>query len=366
MVKSKEMVKGVIQFFKRYWIFIVLATAVAILLVVRLGQREQASPSETQPTPAPQVKLSPPKITGINLPRNSTVSITDFSFPPRLKIYQGLEAKVSSDQATKIAREFGFSGSPQKSEDIFLGNFYTWATKTKFLSIALDSNTISYGLDLSQSQPPTQGILPSSETAKTTLETLLKNLGLSPHFEPKWQKEEYLVNRYSLPSVNNPEEADFIKIGFNPAVGQHQIIGLEPNEPLVSLILGKEGRIISFSYQLYFSSLEGQETYNLKDRSGVQTLLITEGKIVYSGAYQETIKEPSFIQAEFNQIRLAYFQSPEKDLIVQPVYILFGQGTLENGEKIEIIAYLPAIKFESQSLQAPEVPREFFQPPEIP
>ncbi len=366
MVKLKEVIEKIIQFFKRYWIFIILATVVAMLLVVRLSQREQVPPSGPQPTPAPQVKLSPPKITDANLPRNSTVSISDFSFPPRLKIYQGSESKISSDQAIKIAQEFGFSGSPGKSEDIFLGNFYTWATKTKFLSIALDSNTINYGLDLSQSQPPTQGTLPSPETTKTALENLLKNLELSPQFELKWQKEDYLVNRHSLPSVSNSEEADFIKVGFNPAVDQYQMIGLEPNQPLVSLILDKEEKLIAFSYQLYFSSLEGLEIYDLKDKNNVQALLTAEGKIVYSGAYQKTAKEPSFTRAEFNQIRLAYFQNPEKDLIIQPIYILSGQGTLENGKKTEIIAYLPAIKFSTQAPQNFEVPREFFQLPELP
>jgi len=363
--KIKKVIEKVIQFFKRYWIFIVLATVASSLLVFRLSQREQPS-LEPQPTPAPQIKLSPPQISGVNLPRNSIFSISDFSFPPRLKIYQGSESKISSDQAVKIAREFGFSGSPQESEDVFLGNFYTWATKTKFLSIALNSNTINHGLDLSQSQLPTKGALPSPETAKTTLENLLENLGLSPQFELKWQKEDYLVNRYSLPFVNNPKEADFIKVGFNPAVGQYQMIGLEPNEPLVSLVLDKEAKLISFSYQLYFSSLEDLEIYDLKDNNDVQALLITEGKIVYSDSYEEIVKIPNFVQAEFNQITLAYYQDPDKNPIIQPIYILSGQGTLESGEKTEIIAYLPAIKFGTQTPQNQEVPREFFQLPELP
>jgi len=94
--------------------------------------------------------------------------------------------------------------------------------------------------------------------------------------------------------------------------------------------------------------------------------LVSEGRIVYLGNYQNISGEPAFTKAEFNQITLAYYQDPEKNPIIQPIYILSGQGTLENGEKTEIIAYLPAIKFGTQAPQNQEVPREFFQLPELP
>lgn len=352
-------------FLKHYWIFILLATVASGLLIIRLSQGGQTPPS-LQPTPAPQSTLVKPKISGIEIPLSTELAITDFSFPSRLKTYRGQEKKIPLPQTTKIAREFKFYNPPQKNEDLFLGIFYTWNSETHFLSIASDSNTIIYGLDLYQSSPPTQGALPSPEVAKSSLENLLEKLDLSPSFELKWQKEEYLVQGYSFPSVNDPEEADFIKVGFNPAVGQHQLVGLDPNKPMVSLILGKGEEIVRFEYQIYFDSLEGQETYELKTEKEIQTILTTEGKIVYAGTYEETTKEPDLVQAEFNQITLAYYQDPDKNPIIQPIYILSGQGTLENGDKTEIIAYLPAIKFSTQTQENLEVPREFFQLPELP
>jgi len=363
MVKLEEMITRVTKFFKRYWIFIILAAVASGLLIVRLSQKDQPSPLAPQAIPSPQITLSSPKITGVTLPRNSTVSIRDFSFPSNLKIFQGQAGMISSDQAMEIAREFGFSGSPRSSEDIFLGNFHTWATEKHSLSIALDANKIDYGLDLFQSNP---GKLPSPETTKTSLEDLLSRLNLEPSFEPRWQREEYLIEGYNLPFAPNPERADFIKIGFNPAIGQNQLVGLDPGEPLVSLVLDKGGEIIRFQYQVYFSGFEDQETYDLKTKEEVESILLSEGRIVYFGTFQESVRPPEITQAEFNQIALAYYQSPDKNPILQPIYILSGQGTLESGETTEIIAYLPAIKFGTQAPQNLEVPREFFQLPELP
>lgn len=329
-----------IQFFKRYWVFILLAAIVGGLIMLRLSQRGQP-PSLSKPTLKPS--LTKPKITGIKIPFGPNLDLADFYFPSQLKTFQGQESEISSDKAVKIAQEFNLSQTPQKSEDVFLGTFYAWSSDTHFLSIALDSNKIEYGLDLYQAQPPTQGALPSPETVKTTLENLLAKLTLTPEFEYKWQKEEYLIQDHYFSPTSILEEADFIKVGFNPTLGQYQMVDLNPTEPLVSLTLGKGGEIIRFQYQVYFSSFEGQETYSLKTKEEVQKSLTEEGRIVYAGTFRETTKEPKISRASFDQIRLAYFQEPEKTSVIQPIFILSGQGTLAVGGVTEIIAYLSAI-----------------------
>jgi len=351
-------------FLKRYWIFIVLAAVASGLLLVRLNQRGQPVP-EAQPTPTPQLNLSLLKITGAVVPLNTKVIFQEFSFPTRLKTYRAEKNELTSDQASRIAQELRFSGSAQRSEDVFLGTFYTWSTKTNYLSIALKAIELDYGVDLTQMTTPKQGNLPSPQVAINTLEDLLNKFELKPEFELKWQKEAYLSKGYYL-QPTQPEQADFISVGANPTIGQHQLVGLDPTSPLISLILNKNKEVVRFQYQVYFSSFEGQETYNLKTKKEVESALLSEGRIVYFGTYQESVKAPKITQAEFNQITLAYYQEPEKNLVIQPIYILSGQGTLENGETTEIIAYLPAIKFGTQTQENIEVPREFFQLPELP
>jgi len=337
------MARKIIQFFKRYWVFILLAAIVGGLIMLRLSQRGQPP---SLPRPISKPSLTKPKITGIKIPFGPNLDLADFYFPSQLKIFQGQESKISSDKAVKIAQEFNFSQPPQKSEDVFLGTFYAWSSDTHFLSIALDSSKIDYGLNLYQAEPPTQEALPSRETIKTTLENLLARLDLTPDFEFKWQKEEYLVQDHYFSPTSIPEEADFIKVGFSPILGQNQLVSLNPTEPLVSLTLGKGGEIIRFQYQVYFSSFEGQETYTLKTKEEVQKSLTKEGKIVYAGTLQKTTKEPKITRASFDQIRLAYFQEPEKTSVIQPIFILSGRGILAEGEETEIISYLPAISSE--------------------
>lgn len=337
------MVSKFIQFFKRYWVFILLATVASGFFVLRLVQKGQ-------PPPPPRVTSEPsliePKIDGIKIPSNAKLALANFSFPSQLKTYQGQESKISSDKAIKIAQEFNFSQPPQKSEDVFLGTFYAWSSKPHFLSISLDSSKIEYGLDLYQTQLLLQGVLPSPETAKTTLKNLLTKLDLTPEFEIKWQKEEYLVQDHYFSPTSSPEEADFIKVGFNPSLDRYQLVSLNPTEPLVSLTLGKDGEIIRFQSQIYFSKFDSQETYTLKTKEEVQKSLTREGRIVYASTLEKTTKEPEISQASFDKVQLAYFQEAEKTSVIQPIFILSGQGTLADGEVIEIIACLPAISSE--------------------
>ena len=359
------MIRKIISFLKRYWLFVLLAAIASGLILVRLNQRTQPSLGP-EPAPSPPISLSSLEITGSPLPADTKITAVNFSFPSRLKIYQGQENKLTSDKARKIAQELNFSGSLQEANDIFLGVFYNWSLEKSFLSIGLDVSEIDYALNLGEAQLPTQGNLPSPEKAKTSLETLLNKIGIKPDFDLRWQKEEYLTQGYYLQTVASPEQADFIKIGANPAIGQYQLVGLDPTEPLIFVILNKKEEVVRFRYQIHLSDFKAQETYDLKTKAEVENLLLSEGRIVYFGTFQESVRPPEINQAEFNQITLAYYQETEKNPILQPIYILSGQGTLENGETTEIIAYLPAIKFGTQTQENLEVPREFFQLPELP
>jgi hypothetical protein len=361
------MIVKIKHFLRKYWIFVLLAAVTSGLLLIRLIQKGQVSLPENQPTPSPEIALTLPKISGTTIPPNSKTAFIDFSFPSRLKTYQGQEIKLTADKAKRIAQELNFSDSPQINEDVFLGTIHTWSDNNYYLTIALDSSKIEYNLDLFEVQLPTKGTLPSPETARTNLENLLAKLGLTPNVELKWQKEKYLSEGYYL-QLAQPEQADFIEIGANPAIGQYQLIGLDPNEPLISIVLGKNGKIVRFRYQIFFSEFVGGEIQDLKTQEGVENSLLLEGKIVSARSLSKPVIELKISQAEFNQITLAYYQDPEKNPIIQPIYILSGQGTLENGETTEIIAYLPAIKFGTQTPQNQnqEVPREFFQIPELP
>lgn len=336
------MLSKIIQFFKHYWVFILLAAITGGLVMLRISQKQLPLPT-ILPKPTPQPFLTKPTIAGFKIPTDSKLTVITFSFPSQLKTYQGQKNKISSEKAIKIAQEFNFTQPPQVSEDVSLGKFYAWTSEAYSLSIGFEAGEVSYGRNLYQSEPPTHGTLPSPQSTRSTLENLLVKLELTPQFEPKWQKEEYLVHGYYLQLVATPQKADFIRIGFNPGINQYQLVGLNPNEPLVSLTLGKGGETIYFRYQVYFSDFEGRESYELKTKEEVQRTLTTEGKIVYAGTFKKTTKEPEITQADFNQIQLAYFQEPEKSQIIQPIYILSGRGTLTNGEETEIIAYLPAI-----------------------
>lgn len=335
------MIKKIFSFLKKYWFLVLLAMIVGGLVTLKL-----LFPKKPTPSPAPPVELKSlvmPKISGASIPKGFKLEIDEFSFPDQLETYQGQESEISPRQAQTIAEKLGFSGSPEESQDIFLGPFQTWSSEIAFLSVALKSHKIEYGLDLYQVEIAQEGPLPTPGEARENLEKLLADLNLKPQFEAKWQKEKYLTKGFYLQPASSPETADFIQIGLNSGLGQYQLVGSGPEEALISLILGKNQTIISFRSQIYFTGFTRQKTYDLKTKAEIKNSLVGEGKIVSFSNQENPLKEPQVDQLEFNEIYLAYYQEPEKTNLIQPIFILKGGAILADEVKTEVTAYLPAL-----------------------
>ncbi len=338
------MIPKIMAFLKRYWLLVLLAMIAGGLIILKVLQRNQPSlPGTTTPTATPQTTLESPLIEGVSLPAQTKLNLSQFDFPTQLTVYQGQEKKLTLETATQIAKNLGFKGEPQKSEDVVLGNFYTWTQADRYLSIAADANEIDYGLDLYQAALETEGPIPSPEEAKKSLESLINRLELKASLETKWQKEQYLTQGYSFQPTSDLSKADFIKIGYNLGLDNYQLINQNPREPLISAILGKNEQLVQFHYRLNFTQFEKKSAYVLKTKPEVEQTLVPDGKIVYLGTSNESTLEPTLIEANFSQINLSYLQPTDKNPSVQPVFVLSGQATLSEGETTEIIALLPAI-----------------------
>ena len=81
--------------------------------------------------------------------------------------------------------------------------------------------------------------LPDFNQAQNLLTNQLKTLKIVHGFNLSWQQPVYLkAEQYYLPAPN-PEEADHLKIGFNPEINEYQLVGINPREPLISAIYNK-------------------------------------------------------------------------------------------------------------------------------
>ena len=89
------------------------------------------------------------------------------------------------------------------------------SSKTHFLSVAIDSSKIEYGLDLYQAQLQNQGLLPSSEEAKATLEQA-HQLAEEQKYNESTESYERAAALYELQTdiLKVQTVADSISVGY--------------------------------------------------------------------------------------------------------------------------------------------------------
>jgi hypothetical protein len=358
MAKKKK--KNILKQIRHYWVIIFLAILALSLIFLRLKTEGWLTwpPGRKPAEESQQQALSLPQFKGQAIPTDYQINFNRLPKETELKVYQSQPNKLSEEQAQTIADHLDFSQPPNKTDDIFSGPILIWNSDIDYLSISLNTHQIDYGLSqnqpvLSQTKP-----LPSPEIAQEKLEELLTQLKIKTDYEKKWQKEEYLLSGFYPNPTPDLQKADLIKVGFNPALDQFQLIGQNPKEPMVSLILNKNQQIVRFRYQIHLANFEAKSTFELKDKELIQKKLLVEGSIVSTSSDTVDLQKPNIIQANFDQIHLAYFQKDSQDFLIQPIFVMSGTGATSEGDQVNLIAYLPAI--DSRWLKTP--PAQINQP----
>lgn len=331
-------------FLKNYWVFILLAA-----LVMVIGAIKFTRPKTEAPTPTP-ISLSkppfpPPQIMGDPLPEETKISIDRFDFPPKVKVYQREINEISPDKAKRIASSLGFTEEPQISEDAFEGKFYSWSTPENYLSIGLDSAKISYGKNLRLFPQPTgTEILPSFSEAQKIFNNFLSKTNVNLPSEIRFQNPKYLSQRGTRFQETTLEEADFIQVGVNLVINGYQILGQDPDSPSTYVLIGKDKKVYRFESFIPFLSFSAKDSYQLKSLAEIKSSIFLEGKIVSSETKGEKYVTQGLSRVNLNKIFLVYFEPFSKEnRIIQPIFVLTGQGVLSNNEAVELTVYLPAI-----------------------
>ena len=331
------------NFFKNYWIFILLAAVVVILGAIKLTQ-----PKVKGPTPAPLIlpPFSPPQIMGDPLPSDTKISIEKFNFPSKMKTYQGEPNKISSDKAKEIASSLGFTNPPQISEDVFQGKFHSWSTTENFLSIGLDSSRISYGKNLRLHPPPTTESLPPFSEAQEIFNNFIKKVKVDLPQDYRFQNPKFLAKKGTLLKETTLDQADFIQAGINLAIDGYQILSQDPDTPSAYVLIGKDKNVYRFEYFVPLLSFSAKDSYQIKSLEEIKSSIISEAKIVSYKTEEENYVIQGLSGVNLNEISLVFFEPISKEnLVIQPIFVLAGKGISPDGNVVELKAYLPAVSF---------------------
>lgn len=340
LVGKIKMIK-ILNFFKKYWLFILLGAITATVVVLRLFYVPSV---KLQPTPTPKpLSLTPPQIEGQSLPRSIQVSLENFLYSKTMKIYQGVESRLLAEKAKTIAQQLGFTTEPQISQNAFQETFYNWAKNGEYLSINLKTSEINYGKDPYSLPLTKEGTLLSPTKTQETLYKLLEELDLVPSYSLQALKEQYLALLGPVMAEVTQEEAELIMVGLNPVLADTLLLGQNPHVSPISIMLDKGNNLVSFKYQSSFSSFDPKEEYQLKTIEEIEQTISKEGKIVFLGLMTEA-EEVKLRNINLNQAKIAYLQ-PLAENLIQPIFVLSGTATLETKEVVEVTVYLPAVSF---------------------
>lgn len=330
-------------FFKKYWIFIFLATIAMVFSLSYLKNKTSVLEKK--------LLLSTPKIESYKTPaviNYSPIENKLGDLEKESEVFQISPVIYSNQEVVEIAQKFEFKNPPLVSYDQQNnGNVYSWDDEEKSLEINLGLDEIIYHSEFSSSLLGNLNGLSFDEAEKIAYEFFSMNNFLPPEgISLKRKVISYIkITENGIKEVNSESEANFIKIGFSYYLNEKEIIG-----PFISLTINGDKQVTNFNYQASFKQVNFLDKYPLKTAEEIKQKLKTINAISYfylTDSYGPTEEQAlNITNIYFNNISLVYYKNIYTQSYLQPIFFISGQATLNNGRTAEVGLYLPAIKEE--------------------
>ncbi len=333
------------RFFKKYWLFIILAliagTLLSLYVVNKLDEDEIREDLSL---------VSPPKIKGFPLNTNLNYSgLQKEKIEIKEENVYEIDNYLFSDQeAISIAQKFNFKTIPEVYQDQENNNiFYEWSEGNKYLSINLSMAEVEYQRDDLELISQEKGILSNLSQAEEIARKFLGDFQLLPpeNINLVLDFKKYLqINEVYFNEVKSPQEASLLQLNFRYQIKEKRLSGAS-----ISLYLTKNNEIFRLIYNPSFKEIKDIGLYPLKTKEEVIKELEMVDFLHYIDKenYYVTSDEIKNLSAvNLNKIKLTYLRTAQKENYLIPLFLISGQGLLKNGEKVEVGLYLPAIKDE--------------------
>jgi hypothetical protein len=333
------------NFFKKFWLFIVLATIATVLFGLYFFQKNLSEKTTGNLLPLPSIDI---ETYPISVSPIVDISLIEKNFPPfnnKAEVYQALPSFFSDQEAVMIAKKLGFFGSPSVSRNQQNENIYTWNANDKFLAINLHRGQVEFGLTPSYEEITPLGISLSLAAAENIAKDFLRvNNLLPPENISMEQKSISYIKTQNIyyKEVSTPPEANAVQIGFGYKINNKEITD---SHALITINL--DSQIIGFIYQPPFKEIKLLDIYPLKTKEEIVQILKTKKSINYffiPNYYGSTAEESQNItNLTFDNIELVYYKYDPLQTYLQPVFLITGKATLKGGQQGEVGLYLPAI-----------------------
>lgn len=349
------------SFLKRYVLIIILLLVLLFLLYLKVfvTPRVVQQPISLSPTPT----LNPPQILSQTIPpitpAEQLVGDVNYIFsgkiPPlpekvRLLFYENTQ--TTSDEAIKIAEAFGFSAQAESLPDARLGTMYLWNTENESFTAGGTPLEISYSQTIASTPPLgfTQTESDLINLAKNKLEQYnlnVDNLNFSsPSFVYLKQDEE------SLTVVKSKLEANLLQIKVSRGYNGISTVTNPYDITDVAITIDGSGKLIRLSYLYPFKIKEEKEVSLIPATNAISTIkqkgvvmkLANPLKTITDDAGEDNYQVSS---VDLSSLSLNYFYLRTQGSInnaLYPIYVLIGEAVNKQGEKLNVVIYLPSFQ----------------------
>ncbi|MBU2036092.1 hypothetical protein KKC36_01435 [Patescibacteria group bacterium] len=269
----------------------------------------------------------------------------DFDFPEELPLIELINEKIGIAKIKEIAKNIGFAGEPDVTQDVFDGETYIWKDDKSILFCFPESGLIRFS---SENNLQTDNISLTDEEIFSISENFFYNNSFVEKGSFKINKIKYLKSdsiTEKLLEVER-EEAEIFEVIFNPIFSDYEINTYWTDQPLISVKLLKNGYIFSAQYTNLTQAQNTQSKYKIKNYDefketiGESTLISVKNvNLALSDLDKKSIEE-----IEINNVNLIYLQDSTSSDYLQPVFKLEGITSITGyGSEIGTVLYLPAI-----------------------
>lgn len=282
-------------FLKKYWLIFLLSGIVILLLITKLLLKNQLVSNLTAET-IPSPRIVPLSVTNRSIVYQFNL-MSPTNFPASLPVYKISSLKTNSFPET----EADLAGEKSVNSDA---------------------------------------------SAVDIAKTFLTKSGVGENFFQQNQVEYLRVVKMSVYPATGSANIDVYAVNFWPELDGLTIVPAQPNAPLNSVWIGKNGKVQK-AFSTTFSLTKNKE-FPLRPLSVAQqdvtqqkgTLVWLDTKKVAEGYSQITV-QGVFLE----KVYLACFLPANESDPLEPVYVFEGKAVLQGEEKtVGAVVYLPAIE----------------------
>jgi hypothetical protein len=345
--------ENILNLFKRYWFFILLAAMVASLLAIRFIRQPTTQP--TQPLPTPQFGQLPQPQSELSQPLGKTpiytilLSESDFAnLPQSLAVYQIKKFSQGEILArlSKIIVDLGFLGSPevQQRKD---GQYLIWREGKNYLKVNFVSGQFSF---VGQSSLVQNQTLSSSQIDELVADKL-KTWDLTTEKPESESLNGFVPIGLELRPVTDLSQATVFDITFKNSLNGYPLIGIGQVRDLLEVKIDNQGNLLNLFYSLHQPNQESINNYPLKTyEEAIQEIKEGQAQIIElmteNGEYRTIPLSEEIREVNLSSVSVGYYETTETQEYYQPIFILKGKVTLRDSNTYQATLILPAVSSE--------------------